>query len=967
MMNDLEQGSTSEADSNALGYDYSSEESQLDSEASACAKIWGVYIFEAEKYDKTLVESWRGKMEGMLIFAGLYSATLTAFIIESYKTLTPDSGDKTAALLNQISKQIAASASGTTFDVPTPTVFVAPLSSIVCNVLWFASLGCSLGCALVATLVEQWARAFIQKADMRPSPVIRARIFSYLYYGLKRFNMHLVVEVVPLLLHMSLVLFFAGLVAFLLPVHPAVMGVSAAMLGIIVVLYCSLTILPLVYFDCPYRTPLSSVLWRLRQFWRSTASNLHAVWFGTQKQSGDRTPEAMVEGMIRRAVQPSAERDDRDIRALSWTVKSLVDTTELEPFIDGIPNMLWGPNGRRLKHDHLIRTLVDDPSVRLGDRLLELIRYSDSGLLTPHTQLQYRMSCLKALWAMGLLSQRGAPLNLPSQDLQLEVRNWMTRLSTSSVSDGVSAYLPATEASLNWSLICGFEVLWETLESETQACEATSSTWTTATLSTHCEPVRTLLGRMGQYDPEFLVPHAFGHRPFDRRAAQRLFDVKPSTPSHASSWLADVRSLLDTRGTYWTDARHMILTHFLMAALNQPREGLSTIFEFQSMLSDMCLVSLPPPSAHSLSTYSFLLDFIPNIHRNSEADGPLLGCNYNAQTVAVILSMFFPVTGPRPSGSIADAAVRSYLRFAVDSPTSETAVFNFRPCNVSHLWDAIARYLGSGCPGSVNTLATLEVMCRVNIWFCHSQQCHRDRSKNTLKLELSVFDSIPPCPPLTSILASIKTQALIAFWFYQRRTLTNQRFAPTQTDWGTWKSVFSHPLFSEVSPTDAELDFEPGPWKSPEEKVVHMFHLIHSRLHDPLDIVYVTFLEACSDPVPPYYAPETLGHMVLLSATSDYLTGSTRPSVQSQRRFANSISALKKVRDTTSEHGRIWKHVVPKLLWLPFRQLTDQVAMSTLKDAFAGVKLDDPLEQSEMEAWLRELDETMVSVAAEDE
>ncbi|KAJ7128562.1 hypothetical protein C8R44DRAFT_557882, partial [Mycena epipterygia] len=64
---------------------------------------------EAEKYDKGLVESWKSDMEGMLIFAGLFSASLTAFLIESYKTLNPDSGDTTVHLLSQISQQLAAS------------------------------------------------------------------------------------------------------------------------------------------------------------------------------------------------------------------------------------------------------------------------------------------------------------------------------------------------------------------------------------------------------------------------------------------------------------------------------------------------------------------------------------------------------------------------------------------------------------------------------------------------------------------------------------------------------------------------------------------------------------------------------------------------------------------------------------------------------------------------------------------
>ncbi|KAJ6563845.1 hypothetical protein B0H19DRAFT_1284873, partial [Mycena capillaripes] len=123
------------------------------------------------------------------------------------------------------------------------------------NVFWFLSLGLSLTCALVATLLEQWARDFLHKADMRSNPAIRARMFSYLYYGLKRFKMHGVVEVVPLLLHVSLIFFFAGLVAFLIPVHPAVAAVAGILTAIVAGTYILLTALPLFALDCPYRTP----------------------------------------------------------------------------------------------------------------------------------------------------------------------------------------------------------------------------------------------------------------------------------------------------------------------------------------------------------------------------------------------------------------------------------------------------------------------------------------------------------------------------------------------------------------------------------------------------------------------------------------------------------------------------------------------------------------------------------------
>ncbi|KAJ7455581.1 hypothetical protein FB451DRAFT_1048897, partial [Mycena latifolia] len=130
------------------------------SEEAAAAKLWAVYISEAEKYDKALVESWKSDMEGMLIFAGLFSASLTAFLIESYKTLNPDTGDATVRLLAQISLQLAASANGSTLQLPESTPFTPPAASLVCNALWFISLGFSLTCALIATLLEQWARDF---------------------------------------------------------------------------------------------------------------------------------------------------------------------------------------------------------------------------------------------------------------------------------------------------------------------------------------------------------------------------------------------------------------------------------------------------------------------------------------------------------------------------------------------------------------------------------------------------------------------------------------------------------------------------------------------------------------------------------------------------------------------------------------------------------------------------------------
>ncbi|KAH8981019.1 hypothetical protein EDB92DRAFT_1805449, partial [Lactarius akahatsu] len=68
--------------------------------------LWSMYLTEAEKQDKEVTETWKGDTDRILVFTGLFSATVASFIIESYQNLSPDSGDTTNALLTQISGQL---------------------------------------------------------------------------------------------------------------------------------------------------------------------------------------------------------------------------------------------------------------------------------------------------------------------------------------------------------------------------------------------------------------------------------------------------------------------------------------------------------------------------------------------------------------------------------------------------------------------------------------------------------------------------------------------------------------------------------------------------------------------------------------------------------------------------------------------------------------------------------------------
>ncbi|KAJ7797657.1 hypothetical protein B0H14DRAFT_2466772, partial [Mycena olivaceomarginata] len=402
---------------------------QADHDELASAKLWAVYISEAEKYDKALVESWKSDMDGLLIFAGLFSASLTAFIIESYKTLSPDQGAMTITLLAQISHQLDTSSSNTSMATTDPSFTTPSAATLACNILWFFSLGLSLSCALFATLVQQWARDFVQRTEMRPSPVTRARIFSYLYFGMQRFGMHTIVGFIPLLLHLSLLLFFAGLVAFLRPINQVMVIVAALMLGLISAIYIWLTILPIISSDAPYRTPLSNVVWQVYQrflvvlYW-----SRKSLWDEEKGQKDDKSPQynnqrpkrdeecgnadckhhhdnrsipTLIAVMNQHATERSPQQDDRDGRAIVWTLKSLTDNDELEPFVEALPDLIWGPNGRRHMHDTMIYMLLADRNIQLVQRIESLLQSCDSGLLHSDHEMWRRIACIKALWAIA--------------------------------------------------------------------------------------------------------------------------------------------------------------------------------------------------------------------------------------------------------------------------------------------------------------------------------------------------------------------------------------------------------------------------------------------------------------------------------------------------------------------------------------------------------------------------------------
>ncbi|KAF5342954.1 hypothetical protein D9758_014948 [Tetrapyrgos nigripes] len=380
---------------------YSPDEIRSGEDEDSCSKLWSVYVDEAHRYDQDLLLGWKSDMEGMLLFSALYSASLTAFIIESYKTLQVDQINQTVQILFHISQQLS---NNTSLSFESPSFQPAP-AALICNTLWFLSLSLALTCSLLATFVVQWTRDFIHKTTMRPSPVRQARILAFTYFGLREFGMHTFVDVIPILLHLSLLLFFTGLVAFLTQVNKTLTALMTVILIVSLAFYIILTLLPIFHLHSPYRTPFSNFIWH----WGNSLSGWLLHKHGLKTDRSMNLTEAVLEKSF---LNPAK----RDIEAIEFTMRSLTDDTELLPLIEAIPDLIWGPNGVRSANVPLITPLLKLPSSQMNvvSRITSFI--GKSGAWTdPAFRARSITTCPKALWSVAFMLLRHSHLLVPTE------------------------------------------------------------------------------------------------------------------------------------------------------------------------------------------------------------------------------------------------------------------------------------------------------------------------------------------------------------------------------------------------------------------------------------------------------------------------------------------------------------------------------------------------------------------------
>ena len=264
------------------------------------------------------------------------------------------------------------------------------------------SLVISLTCALLATLLQRWARKFLKVTQPSYSLHKRALIRAFFAEGVENSLLPWAVEALPALLHISLFLFFAGLVVFLWNVNLTSFKLVLSWISICTTLYGCITFMPVFRHGSPYNTPLSSLAWQT-----VTRISFVAIWWftpvvhllGGAIYYRFRLLKESYRKLLAQGMQMTAEEtglkspSEIGARAFMWTFGSLDEDRDLERFFSGLP----GFRSSKVIEDPL-PILTSEQKKKLSTTLVGLFDRTFSSDLVPEpVKMRRAIVCVKAL------------------------------------------------------------------------------------------------------------------------------------------------------------------------------------------------------------------------------------------------------------------------------------------------------------------------------------------------------------------------------------------------------------------------------------------------------------------------------------------------------------------------------------------------------------------------------------------
>jgi len=199
---------------------------------------------------------------------------------------------------------------------------------------------------MLATSVQQWARRYVRMTQpARCPPHKRARVRAYFANGAEIFRVSRVVETLPALVHLSVFIFFTGLVLYLLHINHTVFKAVLCCVGVALAVYGCITLMPFFWHDSPYYSPLSPTAWLLGAaiiftffiFMEIITMPFHRIqgFLNNYLEPLYGWLVGGVEGTAAKAA--SGKLPDIDGRIVEWTIDALGEDDALENFFESIP------------------------------------------------------------------------------------------------------------------------------------------------------------------------------------------------------------------------------------------------------------------------------------------------------------------------------------------------------------------------------------------------------------------------------------------------------------------------------------------------------------------------------------------------------------------------------------------------------------------------------------------------------
>jgi hypothetical protein len=283
--------------------------------------------------------------------------------------------------------------------------------SILVNSFWLLSLLISLTCALIAILLQHWARRYANVTSPCYSLREQARMRAFFAAGIERLKFEYVAEILPVLIQISFIFFIAGFLLFVLILSytMTVLVIACSWIALCFLAYVYITFMPIFRPDSPFYTPFSNVSTRI--YAGVLCAALHVLWLATSltrvtnatrenfRHSRNRYYDLLLLGTMKFAEEEARQRSHEiDGDVLKRTLDGLSDDHNLGLFFEGI---LGFCDSEMVKDPHHCLDILGRK--RLGQTLEGFWNRTLSTDVIPEAERERQIvTCLKVVYAARL-------------------------------------------------------------------------------------------------------------------------------------------------------------------------------------------------------------------------------------------------------------------------------------------------------------------------------------------------------------------------------------------------------------------------------------------------------------------------------------------------------------------------------------------------------------------------------------